>query len=141
MKRRKFIFNSIGGLVGLIGLSTSNTLINNAMALPSAGKSPIDIGNARLISETIVGNFSHKKHVIKIAKGVYQKQNGSRVNQSTMTYDGRKLPQGYFRRLGDAGCYSSELLPFNDDCDPRKLAEALSDADDMRLFELNPQEQ
>lgn len=135
MKRRKFIFNSIGGLVGLVGLSASDTLISNAMALPSAKRIPDD---DTLVSETVVDSFKHKKHVIKIAKGVYKKKKGGQTNKWTMTYDGRKLPQGYFRRLGDEGCYSSELLPFNDDCDPRKLAQALADADDTQLFQLIP---
>ena len=141
MKRRNFIFNSIGGLAGLIILSASDALMNNAMALPSAsnGKDKKESDPGKLESETVVKDFKHQGHDVKILKRTYKKTSGEKVNQWVMKFDDRELPQGYFSRLGDEGCYSSELLPFEDICDDSQtLAEALVDGHVLNLYDLNP---
>jgi hypothetical protein len=140
MKRRDFLKNSFG-IAGFLGLGASDALIQTAMAegLVEAGVSEGD-ANLELTLQTTADNFKYKGHQVRILRREYRrrrgKNRGERVERWTMTFNGRELPKSHFSRHDTKGCYSSDLLPFSDECTPRSLATALVDGHDLKLFEL-----
>jgi hypothetical protein len=140
MKRRDFLKKSFS-IAGFLGLGASSALMNSAMAkdLIEAGVSEGD-DNLELTQQSIADNFKHKGHHVKIVRREYRhrrgKNRGKREEQWTMTFNGRELPKSHFSRHDSKGCYSSNLLPFSDECTPRNLATALVDGHELQLFDL-----
>jgi hypothetical protein len=140
MKRRNFLKNSLG-IAGLLGLGASSSLMNTAMAkdLTEAGVSVAD-ANLELTLQTTAESFKHKGHQVKILRREFRhrsgKNRGKREERWVMTLNGRELPKSHFSRQDSKGCYSSDLLPFSDECSPRTLATALVDGHEMQLFDL-----
>jgi len=139
MKRRDFLKNSLG-IAGFVSLGASTALIQSVMAegLVEAGVSEGD-ANLELTLQDTADNFKYKGHQVKILRREFRRRGKSRserVERWVMTFNGRELPRSHFSRLDTKGCYISDLLPFNDDCNPRNLAKALVEGHDLKLFEL-----
>jgi hypothetical protein len=140
MKRRDFLKNSLG-IAGFLGLGASSAVINTAMAadLVEAGVAEGD-SDLELTAQSTTDNFKHKGHHVRIFRREYKRRRGikrgERVERWSMTLNGRELPKSHFYRNSTKGCYSSDLLPFSDECTPRNLATALVEGHDLKLFEL-----
>jgi len=140
MKRRDFLKNTFG-IAGFLGLGASNALINFAMAddVVEAGASEGN-ANLELTQQATADNFKYRGHKVKIYRREYRRRRGinrgERVERWVMTFNGRELPANHFSRHHTKGCYSSDLLPFNDECTPRSLATALVDGHNLKLFDL-----
>ena len=141
MKRREFLKNSIG-IAGFLGLVSSNNLIGSAMAedLVEAGVNE-SVADLEMILQSATNDFNYRGHQVRVLRRQYRRvrgrKRGQRVEQWSMTFNGRELPKPHFYRNGEKGCFASDLLPFNDEeCTPQSLAQALIDGHELKLYEL-----